>query len=163
METIKWSELNVGSGVPLIDEGIYLVQIDGFDKTTATTGTEHLLAKGHTLPSDSDESGTSRSVQEYLALTTPAQWRLGQFIDAAGYDHKKLPDMIVGSEEFNRIIFSCKGRKMYWEIIQEANPKTGNMKNKVQRFIPYEDQEPIEYESNVPAFIKNKVKKAGLV
>lgn len=175
METVKWGEMNVGTGVPLIEAGYYLVDIKDMEKTTAKTGTEQMLVKGNVSADDNNSGAQGAAVQDYLALTTNALWRVGAFVQAAGLDLKSLPNMTLGSEEFYRVLYSCKGRKMYWDIIQEANPKNGKIYNKVQGFAPYEDQEPLEFTDNVPSFIKNKgmqpptaaqksmAKKAGLI
>lgn len=171
METVNWKDMNVGQGAPLIDPGFYLVEIKDFEKKTASTGTEQVLIKG--TIAEGELQGTP--VQDYLALTAGALWRVGAFVQASGHDLKGLPNMILGSEEFFRVLMSCKGRTMFWDIGQDTTPQ-GKIRNKVNAFTIHEEgQEPLIYEDNVPSFIKNKgmsqppasvkaaVKKAGLI
>lgn len=163
METVKWGEMNVGQGVPLVEAGFYLVKVGEIEKTVAKTGTEQMLVHGVVAEGELEGS----PVQTFLALTTAALWRVGAFVQAAGHDLKSLPNMVLCSEEFFRVLNSCKGRLMTWDITQEVNPKSGKIQNKVNSFIQYDsdDQEPLIYSDNVPSFIKNKTaaKKAGLL
>jgi hypothetical protein len=145
------------------------------EKTVAKTGTEQMLVHGNVSADDNNAAVAGTPVQDYLALTPAAMWRVGAFVQAAGMDLKSLPNMTLGSEEFFRVLFACKGRSMYWDIIQETNPKTGKIYNKVQGVAPWDEQEPLVFEDSVPSFIKNKgmnqpppamraaAKKAGLI
>jgi hypothetical protein len=109
MTQVNWGDMNVGQGAPLIEPGFYEVEIKDFEKTTASTGTEQVLVKGTIVEGDLENT----PVQDYLALTDAALWRVGAFVQAAGHDLKSLPNMTLGSEDFWRVISSCKGRRMF--------------------------------------------------
>jgi hypothetical protein len=168
MGKVSWGEMNVNESAPLIEAGFYQTEVIDYEKTVAKTGTEQIKVK-HRIVEGESEGAT---IFDWLALSDAAMWRVGSFMLACGLDLKTLPDMDTNSEAFWRVINLSKGRRLYIEVAQETNPKSGNIVNKVKAYNSVEGQEPIEYTDNVPSFIKNKqpdtatqakLKKAGLI
>jgi len=158
MSIIDFPNLNVSESLPLLEQGCYLVQLKKAERKQAKkTGTEQMMITSEVVEGEN----VGATVVDYIALTDAAHWRVGKFLLAVGYDLKSLGKLDTNSEGFMRIITNALGRKVYLEITQDTYE--GKTNNKVAGYLSYQDQEPIEYEDNVPAFIKAKAKKAGLI
>ena len=164
MNTVNWGDMNVSESAPVIAPGFYLSEVVDYEKTVAKTGTQQIKVK-HRILEPGEAEGAP--LFDFLALSEAAMWRVGAFVQACGLDLKSLPNMELGSEQFWRVVQLTKGRRVYLDVAQETNPKSGKPVNKVKGFTLVEDQEPLEYVDNVPSFIKNKheadAKKAGLI
>ena len=162
MTVVNWGDMNVGQSAPLVEPGFYQVEVVDYEKTTASTGTEQIKVKHRIVQNDNDSLNGS-TLFDFLALSEAALWRIGAFVQGCGMDLKSLPSMELGSEQFWRVINLTKGRRLFLEVTQATNPKSGRQVNKIQSYLPAEDQDPLEYIDNVPSFVKNKLNKSGII
>lgn len=162
MDAMNWKKESDRKEFPLFEDGTYLVSIDSWVKGESKKSKSPQIEWTMTMCEDGNPLG-GQEFKDFMSLSSAALWRVAGLIKAAGVDMENLPEMVVGSEEFNRVLDLVKGRKVYVELVTEVYDS--KPRNKVKAYIEYSEQEPAPAygDNKVPDFIKNKVKKAGLV
>ena len=141
----------------VVEAGQYHVQVKGWKPHEAVDSGNDCVIFEHTIigPVDSPEIG--QTVSDFITLTEAAAWKLGWFVGACGIIIADLPDMDTGSEEFQRILNTCKDRRL-WVQVTKGVHKNKDV-NKITDYTPDDDQEEVEVVEEVPDFIANKMKR----
>jgi len=160
MTTIRWSDMDPSGSYHVYEPGTYLVEMQSFEKKTASTGTPQLKWLGHIC--DFEHAG--QEITTFTALTEksiPTSFGLAGLLAGCGINLKGLPDMVIGSEQFYKVCRMVVGRKVYWQV--GVKVYDGKKSNTVEAFTPYEEQAPPPgWDDDVPDFLKTKLKNAGL-
>ena len=127
-------------------QGTYKVVIKEFERVTASTGTEQIRWRAVIVE---PEEHKDRTIVDHCALTDKAIWRLQKFVKAAGLDAKTLGKTDTTSPQFDKILHTCVGRKMFWAVSEDVDNK-GLPRNNVNDFVNDLDQEPISVGDNTP-------------
>ena len=159
METMNWAKQAQGKSNPVFDDGWYTIAVQGWktgeskSKKSPQVEIEYLI----------EELG-NESYVDYFSLAPSALWRLATFVSACGIDMESLPEMVVGTEDFNRVINLTKGRLVHVRF--EKEQFEGTTRSKTREFKIYDKQPPAPKYGDyaVPDFVKRKaLKDAGLV
>lgn len=163
-DTMNWGKEAEKNDYPLMDEGVHLMQADAWVRGESSKSKSPQIEWDYSVHELDNPLG-GKPFKDFFSLSAAALWRLAAFVKAVGIDMAKLPEMVVGAEEFNRVLEMCKGRKFYVHIVHEVYD--GKTRHKVKEYLPYDEQGPAPEwgEQAVPSFIKAKTlaKKAGLV
>ena len=137
----------------LIPAGTYKVEIQKWEDCPASTGTPQI--RWYATIIDGPYVGVT--LLEHTATSEKALWRVAKFVSSCGVKVNALPEMQVGSELFNRVLDTCRGRQVNWLI--EVSTYNGKKKNKPLDYIREAEQPDIDVEVGLeeePDFLKEK-------
>lgn len=132
-------------------EGTYKVSINGYEETTASTGTKQIRWKASILePKDY----VGKSITVHTALTDKSLWRIARLVKGCGLSLKELGAMEVGSNAFFKVLDSCVRRTSYWHLVVTLDNK-GRKRNEVDDFrVDTEQGDPQDLGDDLPDFLK---------
>ncbi len=139
----------------VVEAGQYHFQVKDWKEYKAKSGNDCIIVES-TIIGPVDCVDVGQTVSDFLTLTEAAAWKVGWFVNTCGIAIADLPDMDTGSEDFQRILNLCRGRRFYAEVTKGVN-KEGKDVNSVVGYSPDEEQEEIEVVDEVPDFIKSKM------
>lgn len=103
-----------------------------------------------------------KSIVDHVSLSDKAAWRLVWFLhECLQVNTKDLPKMSTSSEIFDRLLNSCQGRQMWWDVnVNSYEGRDGVVRtnNKVHTYMPVESEGPAEIslEGEVPDWVGQK-------
>ena len=132
-------------------EGTYRVSINGYEETTASTGTKQIRWKASILE---PTEYIGKPITIHTALTDKSLWRTARLVRGCGISLKDLGACEVGSAAFFRALDYCVRRSAYWHLIVTLDNKQRE-RNEVDDFKVDDDQaSPTVGEEEVPSFLK---------
>lgn len=139
-----------------IDANSYLVEVMDYEFGTSQKGNKKIVWTHKIVGPDENEYIGRTLKCDSQTLTDKAMWKLAWFISACGISTKGLPDMNTGSTTFQKVLETCRGRKLW--VTVTVDTWDGKKNNKITDYLKYDDQEPIESLDldDVPDFVKNK-------
>jgi hypothetical protein len=156
MTNIDW-EKEAGNEYQVYPEGTYKVTINGYEETTASTGTKQIRWKASILE---PKQYIDKPITIHTALTEKSLWRVARLVKGCGINLKTLGKMELFSNAFFKVLDSCVRRTAYWHLAVVQDNK-GNDRNDVDDFRVDNDQQPIDAapaDDDAPDFLK-EVKK----
>lgn len=152
MVKIPWKKLN---NYEPVEAGVYEVLVVKHEHGTSHNNNPKIVWTYEIVGPEGENVG--RKIIDSHTLTDKAVWRLGWFVSSLNVDIDKLPDMSSGTEEFNKVLNACHGRKCWITVIVDTYD--GKPNNKVTDYAKSEDQSELaEIDiDDIPAFVKNKV------
>jgi hypothetical protein len=150
---MNWKEESEKSGnFETYPEGSYVMKVDSWERTEASTGTPQLRYH-FTIQQPAEYKG--KTFVDHFALTEKALWRIATFIARCGIELGTLAKMEVGSPVFINVLNKSKGRKV--GAVVENESYNGKERNKVAEYILVE-KEFVDVDGpdeDVPDFLKN--------
>jgi len=154
MSTMNWKKESERSS-QTYPEGSYLVAVQNWEKTTASTGTKQICWKCKIVGGEFD----GKNITDFNQLTDKSLWRLAQFVKACGIDVDKLGEMVIDSNAFYKVLDACKNRTLVWRVEIKVNNK-GRKVNEVVEYLPDPNvtggQVEGIIEDDTPDFLKEK-------
>ena len=150
---IDWDKEGAGNEYQVYPEGTYKVSINGYEETTASTGTKQIRWKA-TILEPTEYVG--KPITLHTALTEKALWRIARLVKGCGLSLKELGAMEVGSNAFFRVLDSCVQRTAYWHLVVQLDNKQRD-RNEVDDFRVDNEQGEAELEppiDDAPEFAK---------
>ena len=140
-----------GNEYQVYPEGTYKVVINGYEETTASTGTKQIRWKASIIePADY----VGKPITVHTALTDKSLWRIARLVKGCGISLKELGACEVGSSAFFRALDACVRRSAYWHLMVNKDNK-GRDRNEVDDFRVDEDQSAAQAGiDEVPEFLK---------
>ena len=156
MEKMSWK--NASNRSRIVEAGTYHVQVGNWKPFKYQTGNNGCIVEYEIIgPEGNPDIGAK--IADFFVYTEAAQWRLAWMVKECGVNVSVLDDMDFESEEFGRVLSTCKDRRLYLTVLKEKDKK-GNDRNPIKTYTADEEQEPVGDIDSVPEFIKNK-KKVG--
>jgi hypothetical protein len=139
-----------GNEYQVYPAGTYKVVINGYEETTASTGTKQIRWKASILePTDY----VGKPITVHTALTDKALWRVARLVKGCGISLKELGACEVGSGAFFKALDRCIRRTTYWHLLVTLDNKQRE-RNEVDDFKVDEDQGPATgVGEDVPEFL----------
>ncbi len=132
-------------------EGTYKVSINGYEETTASTGTKQIRWKASILE---PQDYIGKPITIHTALTDKSLWRIARLVKGCGISLKDLGACEVGSSAFFRALDLCLRRTAYWHLVVTLDNK-GRERNEVDDFRVDTDQgEATPTVDDEPDFLK---------
>lgn len=132
-------------------EGTYKVTINGYEETTASTGTKQIRWKASILE-PAEYLGKPLTI--HTAITEKSLWRIARLVKGCGLSLKEVGVMETGSAAFFKVLDQCLRRTSFWHVIVTLDNK-GRERNEVDDFkIDTEAPAVGEPADDVPEFLK---------
>ena len=133
--------------------GTYKVSINGYEETTASTGTKQIRWKASIIE---PQEYIGKPITIHTALTDKSLWRIARLVKGCGFSLKELGACEVGSTAFFKALDKCVRRTSYWHLIKTLDNKQRD-RNEVDDFRVDEEQEaPADFGDGVPDFLKQE-------
>jgi len=140
-----------GNEYQVYPEGTYKVVINGYEETTASTGTKQIRWKASILD---PQEYIGKPVTLHTALTDKSLWRVARLVKGCGLSLKDLGAMEVGSAAFFRVLDQCVRRTTYWHLLVTLDNKQRE-RNEVDDFRVDEEQDAVSMPvDDAPDFLK---------
>jgi len=133
-------------------EGTYKVSINGYEETTASTGTKQIRWKASIME---PQEYIGKPITVHTALTDKSLWRVARLVKGCGISLKELGACEVGSNAFFKALDMCIRRTSFWHLVVTLDNK-GRERNEVDDFrVDTEQGEtPTASPDDVPEFLK---------
>jgi len=120
---VNWSEAVSGSDYEVFPTATYKVEVTGWDRTKASTGTPQIRWFSKILD---PEEYKGKALCQHTPLTEKAFFKTAGLVQACGVNLDELPEMDFDSSAFNAVLNACVGRTTFWSIVE--NEQYGNNK-----------------------------------